>query len=143
MEASEQQVSVQIAKDAPGHARQACHNCRRQRLKCDRSIPGCAKCDKRQQECLGYGQLFRWQEGIVSRGKMTGLTHAKRVVGGDACLHAWTLTQVSPRKPNAVEYRSFLENVLTDPLVQNLDRTSRSYLSYCESFVPQRREASD
>ncbi|SPO04379.1 related to acriflavine sensitivity control protein ACR-2 [Cephalotrichum gorgonifer] len=50
----------------------ACHNCRRQRRKCDRSEPHCAKCASRGIECLGYGQLFLWTGGVASRGKLAG-----------------------------------------------------------------------
>ncbi|KAL0259925.1 hypothetical protein SLS55_005668 [Diplodia seriata] len=51
-----------------------CHNCRRRRLKCDRTLPGCRKCSKTGQECLGYGKLFLWDQGVASRGKMMGKT---------------------------------------------------------------------
>jgi hypothetical protein len=138
MEQSEQRAPVTLANNAPGHFQQACHNCRRQRLKCDRSIPGCAKCVKRGQECLGYGQLFRWQEGVASRGRMTGVTFANEVVGGNGCSTSLASdTRASPRKHDLT---STSLNVLTDPLVQNLDLTSRFYLSYCESPVPRERE---
>lgn len=51
-----------------------CHNCRRRRLRCDRSYPHCHKCTVGGQECLGYGKLFRWTEGVASRGKLAGKT---------------------------------------------------------------------
>ncbi|KAK1961427.1 hypothetical protein LY78DRAFT_294959 [Colletotrichum sublineola] len=51
-----------------------CHNCRRRRLRCDRSYPHCHKCTTGGQECLGYGKLFRWTEGVASRGKLAGKT---------------------------------------------------------------------
>ncbi|KAK6216999.1 acriflavine sensitivity control protein acr-2 [Colletotrichum tabaci] len=51
-----------------------CHNCRRRRLRCDRSYPHCHKCTAGGQECLGYGKLFRWTEGVASRGKLAGKT---------------------------------------------------------------------
>src|SRR5436305_11338704 len=50
----------------------ACHNCRRRRWKCDKSLPECRKCIHAGIECLGYGKLFVWNEGIASRGKMRG-----------------------------------------------------------------------
>ncbi|KAK2029041.1 hypothetical protein LX32DRAFT_639425 [Colletotrichum zoysiae] len=49
-----------------------CHNCRRRRLRCDRSYPHCHKCTTGGHECLGYGKLFRWAEGVASRGKLAG-----------------------------------------------------------------------
>ncbi|KAK3941397.1 acriflavine sensitivity control protein acr-2 [Diplogelasinospora grovesii] len=38
----------------------SCHNCRRQRLRCDRSFPTCQKCSKKGLYCLGYGNLYIW-----------------------------------------------------------------------------------
>ncbi|KKA27413.1 hypothetical protein TD95_005196 [Thielaviopsis punctulata] len=40
----------------------ACHNCRRRRLRCDRSRPTCNKCFISGQECLGYDRLFVWTQ---------------------------------------------------------------------------------
>lgn len=54
--------------------RKACHNCRRQRLRCDRSHPRCHKCTNAGRECLGYQPLFIWTRGVASRGKMSGVT---------------------------------------------------------------------
>lgn len=53
-----------------------CHTCRRGRLKCDRTRPACQKCLARATQCLGYGRLLRWNQGIASRGKMKGMTYA-------------------------------------------------------------------
>lgn len=52
----------------------ACHNCRRQRLRCDRSYPQCNKCTRAGKECLGYGNFFRWTGAVASRGKFAGQT---------------------------------------------------------------------
>jgi hypothetical protein len=51
-----------------------CHNCRRQRLRCDRSYPHCHKCLAAGKECLGYGKLFRWTGAVATRGKLAGRT---------------------------------------------------------------------
>ncbi|TLD19047.1 hypothetical protein PspLS_09857 [Pyricularia sp. CBS 133598] len=56
----------------PQQAPQKCHNCRRRRLRCDRAIPACQKCADYGQECLGYGNLFRWVGAVASRGKRAG-----------------------------------------------------------------------
>lgn len=56
-----------------------CHNCRRQRLRCDRSYPHCNKCVLAGKECLGYGQLFRWTGAVASRGKLAGKTSSAEV----------------------------------------------------------------
>ncbi|KAM5347942.1 hypothetical protein ACJ41O_007766 [Fusarium nematophilum] len=47
-----------------------CHNCRRRRLRCDRSWPTCHKCAVTGQECLGYGKVFVWTQGIDSQGNV-------------------------------------------------------------------------
>lgn len=56
-----------------------CHNCRRQRLRCDRSYPHCNKCIAAGKECLGYGKLFRWTGAVASRGKLAGRTSSAPV----------------------------------------------------------------
>lgn len=67
-----------------------CHNCRRQRLRCDRSYPHCNKCKSLERECLGYGQLFRWTGAVASRGKLAGKTSSAPVPsanqGGDVVM---------------------------------------------------------
>lgn len=60
-----------------------CHNCRRQRLRCDRSYPHCNKCAASGKECLGYGKLFRWTGAIASRGKLAGRTSSAPVAAGN------------------------------------------------------------
>ena len=52
--------------------KKACHNCRRQRLRCDRGYPYCSKCLLAGEQCLGYGQLFRWTGSVASRGRLAG-----------------------------------------------------------------------
>lgn len=55
-----------------------CHNCRRRRLRCDRSWPTCNKCAVSGQECLGYGRVYVWTEGIDSQGKVKPSPGARR-----------------------------------------------------------------
>lgn len=47
-----------------------CHNCRRRRLRCDRSWPSCHKCAVSGQECLGYGKVFVWTQGNDGQGNV-------------------------------------------------------------------------
>lgn len=68
----------QIKRDV---AIKSCHNCRRRRLRCDRSYPGCGKCVSRGIECLGYGQLFQWTGSVASRGKLAGESSAASLCG--------------------------------------------------------------
>ncbi|KAF4450082.1 hypothetical protein F53441_6726 [Fusarium austroafricanum] len=49
-----------------------CHNCRRRRLRCDRLLPTCAKCEAKGVECLGYSQIFQWTGAVASRGRLAG-----------------------------------------------------------------------
>lgn len=97
---------------------EACHNCRRQRLKCDRTLPHCLKCTKRGQECLGYGRLYRWELGVASRGKMTGVSlDQKAKVAG------------ASRPP---QHHTLVPAGSTEPLLQDMSIENRRYLSYCK-----------
>ncbi|KAK6710130.1 hypothetical protein SNK05_004606 [Fusarium graminearum] len=49
-----------------------CHNCRRRRLRCDRLLPHCAKCEAKGVDCLGYSQIFQWTGAVASRGRLAG-----------------------------------------------------------------------
>ncbi|GKU01220.1 acriflavine sensitivity control protein acr-2 [Fusarium langsethiae] len=49
-----------------------CHNCRRRRLRCDRLLPHCAKCEGKGADCLGYSQIFQWTGAVASRGRLAG-----------------------------------------------------------------------
>jgi hypothetical protein len=64
----------------------ACHNCRKRRWRCDRSLPSCQKCLSAGTECLGYGKLFVWNRGVASRGKMMGKGYEEKMEksGGNA-----------------------------------------------------------
>jgi hypothetical protein len=120
---------------SPPTSPKACHNCRRQRLKCDRALPKCHKCIKQGQECQGYQRLFRWECGIASRGKMAGRTFDD-------------LTQNRPARTKSncqlvPPHQDFIRNYpcrgdentairsMTDPLIQDVDQASRKYLFYC------------
>lgn len=49
-----------------------CRVCNRRRIKCDRRVPTCAKCDKRGLTCSGYGIILKWDQGVASRGNLKG-----------------------------------------------------------------------
>lgn len=88
-----------------------CHNCRRQRLRCDRSYPHCNKCVNTGKECLGYGKLFRWTGSVASRGKLAGRTSSAPLdaAAADAAAassspsasssHSWSVTGSMPETP--------------------------------------------
>ena len=122
---------------APKFHSEACHYCRRQRLKCGRSLPQCLKCTKKGQECLGYQRLFRWEQGGASRGKMAGMTFENmskaRARQGKSSLSASISNQQYSRRNTEVS----LLGSLTNPLVQAVNIASRQYLFYCE-LLPSR-----
>ncbi|KAM3506473.1 hypothetical protein MY10362_002339 [Beauveria mimosiformis] len=60
-----------------------CHNCRRRRLRCDRSWPTCHKCTSTGQECLGYGKVYVWTEGIDAQGKVKPSPGVRRAAHGE------------------------------------------------------------
>lgn len=133
----------------------ACHNCRRRRWKCDRSLPVCQKCLSSGSDCLGYGKLFVWNHGVASRGKMMGKSYEERL-----STKKEGQEQVLPLHPKAllpeqqegfggyfaestspselVQYENptitSIQWPLTDPLVQDLNENFRYYLFH---FVSQ------
>ncbi|KAH6608389.1 hypothetical protein Trco_001735 [Trichoderma cornu-damae] len=59
-----------------------CHNCRRRRLRCDRSWPTCHKCAVSGQECLGYGKVFIWTQAIDAHGNLKPSPSRRTPLGG-------------------------------------------------------------
>ncbi|RAH40576.1 Zn(II)2Cys6 transcription factor [Aspergillus brunneoviolaceus CBS 621.78] len=49
-----------------------CSRCKSRRIQCDRSLPKCRKCISRNYDCPGYGPVFKWVQGVASRGKLSG-----------------------------------------------------------------------
>lgn len=88
-----------------------CHNCRRQRLRCDRSYPHCNKCTNAGKECLGYGKLFRWTGAVASRGKLAGRTSSAPVTAkGGAVAAASELFASSGHSPSDTGYMSAISS---------------------------------
>jgi hypothetical protein len=133
----------------------ACHNCRKRRWRCDRSLPSCQKCSSSGVECLGYGKLFKWNSGVASRGKMMGKSYDDReetkreAKTHDAPALVWTNEEKSQQyqRPENISAQSeedaalateHHEDVLTmvvhrpliDPLVNDLDQNSRYYMHH-------------
>lgn len=126
----------------------ACHNCRKKRWRCDRSLPSCQKCLAAGTECLGYGKLFVWNRGVASRGKLMGREYEHNTGVGtkerplliwDQCEETssqWQQPQESDEQHTAMT----VQRLLVDPLVNDLDRDSRYYLHHyatqlCEVLV--------
>ncbi|KAL5044591.1 hypothetical protein BDW71DRAFT_185835 [Aspergillus fruticulosus] len=121
-------------------ASKACHNCRRRRLKCDRAVPSCGKCFLTGQECLGYGKLFLWNQGVASRGRMMGKTYPapapepKSVPDGQKK----EPTSLPRAQDSALVYAEPAFSVrgsLLDPLYESLDEKSRRYLYHFVTSV--------
>lgn len=118
-------LHVSVAMRDHHEAPPACHNCRRQRLKCDRSAPQCRKCISRGQACLGYQRLLRWETGLASRGKLTGKTFQSLA----------RCQQAQPPYHNVLS----IQYALDDPVIQDLSQVSRQYLRYCKLFASRSR----
>lgn len=57
----------------PRHrSHRGCWTCKRKRIQCDETRPGCHRCTSRGLTCEGYEIRLRWGAGIASRGKFNG-----------------------------------------------------------------------
>ncbi|KAG9257758.1 acriflavine sensitivity control protein acr-2 [Emericellopsis atlantica] len=147
---------VQAATRTTEALNQKCHNCRRQRLRCDRSYPHCNKCLRAGKECLGYGQLFRWTGAVASRGKLAGKTSSADAVRQPARTEANSSSSSSSRRTSPasspareaevddwqlVPHGRIADEappspyILADPLVQDLSQSYRYYLSHFTNQV--------
>jgi hypothetical protein len=154
----------------PPNNTKPCHNCRRRRLRCDRSWPTCHKCAVSGQECLGYGKVFVWIQGIDSQGNVKLPPGPRLPDDADAASRSASAHNVAPPghqtgqghshgRPQPQPQPDYSDQqqqqqqhphddetptsssdayipwpspgALTDPLFQDLDRTSRYYLAHC------------
>ncbi|KAL4895971.1 fungal-specific transcription factor domain-containing protein [Aspergillus ambiguus] len=105
--------------------KKACHTCRRRRVKCDRGVPHCNRCRGAGLECLGYGKLILWNQGVASRGKMMGKTFELP--------KADSLSSPRPGSPHCSEGRTVSAtpaSPMVDPLFQDFSPTIRRYLTH-------------
>lgn len=79
-----------------------CHNCRRRRLRCDRSWPSCHKCDLSGQECLGYGRVFVWTQTIDPHGNLKPSSTSSST--STASSAAATFSKSSLRSPGCLRH---------------------------------------
>ncbi|KAI5461518.1 hypothetical protein BGZ63DRAFT_414236 [Mariannaea sp. PMI_226] len=49
-----------------------CYECSRRRIDCDREEPSCQKCRAKNIKCSGLGIRYRFNQGVASRGKLSG-----------------------------------------------------------------------
>lgn len=60
------------ASSARHRSHKGCWTCKRKRIQCDETRPGCQKCSSRGVACEGYEIRLRWGAGIASRGRYNG-----------------------------------------------------------------------
>lgn len=127
----------------------ACHNCRKRRWRCDRSLPSCQKCLSSGADCLGYGKLFKWNSGVASRGKMMGKSYdesentrkeAKNHDAPPALQVHHEATDALTRLGHDFADAQTVPWALADPLVNDLDPHTRYYMHHfatqlCDVFV--------
>lgn len=109
-----------------------CHNCRRKRLRCDRSIPDCNKCVSKGEKCLGYGNLLRWTNAVAVRGNLANQIsqHQSQCRSKDVIISH----NVLPKRQQSLGAEiQPLQLPLIDPLLVNLGPRHREYIGHCES----------
>ncbi|KAI1491702.1 fungal-specific transcription factor domain-containing protein [Biscogniauxia mediterranea] len=124
----------------------ACHNCRRRRLRCDRSVPECHKCSIAGLKCLGYGKLYRWTDTLVPNYPASGRRKSTTPPASEP--PSGNRLQVSAISPNYCDIVSTTGDEfsntpiisLSDPVLQDLGLSSRQYLYYfatrfCQDLV--------
>ncbi|KAJ9157944.1 Acriflavine sensitivity control protein acr-2 [Pleurostoma richardsiae] len=109
-----------------------CHNCRRRRLRCDRSFPTCHKCSQNGEQCLGYGKLFRWAQDMPTRGKTAHFPPSKSSAG----LAVRRLSSSNP-EPGFLnvsweEACPQIPRFVLEPVLQDLSPNCRHYITHFE-----------
>ncbi|KAI1412743.1 fungal-specific transcription factor domain-containing protein [Hypoxylon sp. FL1857] len=129
----------------------ACHNCRNRRLRCDRSIPECHKCMSAGQECLGYGKLYKWVEKATPQDRNGAKSFVSSAVKTQEPLDSWSGPRLGSKiYAESADSNQLFKDVepwsqvpsfsLLDPLLQDLELSSRHYLNYyavrfCQDLV--------
>ncbi|KAI1136399.1 fungal-specific transcription factor domain-containing protein [Hypoxylon sp. FL0543] len=127
-------------------APKACHNCRSRRLRCDRSIPECHKCTSTGQDCPGYGKLYKWIDRVTPRDRRarqpygSSISDGKEPIKFQSQLDAETHVELSQPCKDFEIWSNVPNFSLLDPLLQDLELSSRHYLNYyavrfCQDLV--------
>lgn len=133
-------ASLAVPKRKAGSLIKVCHNCRRRRLRCDKSWPSCHKCTSNGITCLGYGKLYSFAdsqsapsptEAAFPRLPPSQSQHQESGGGGGPS------SALVPANNNLVatptpSFMSAPSPALTDPLFQEIDANSRIYLDHCK-----------
>lgn len=141
------------ASDAMSHpgATKGCHNCRRRRLRCDRSVPTCIKCSANGEDCLGYGTLLRWTNVPAVKGKLAHQLRARYQPKDESGLKPKpepkedkegleTVLVLSPKQPPLLQSDVPDEKVtiiptLLDPFFDGMSAESRYYIRHFSEHV--------
>ncbi|KUI54485.1 Acriflavine sensitivity control protein acr-2 [Cytospora mali] len=122
----------------------ACHNCRRNRLRCDRSLPQCQKCSSKGDQCQGYGRLLRWANAAAVKGKLAEQVgqrpHAplmERQTWNNSDHHNLRLQSGENSKSDAGVTVYPVKSALVDPLLKDLSPQRRLYISHFSNVVCQ------
>ncbi|KAI2622057.1 fungal-specific transcription factor domain-containing protein [Xylaria nigripes] len=117
-----------------------CHNCRKRRLRCDRSVPACYKCTRTGQRCLGYGRLYRWVHSEIPAGPRNQNPNSALIAFSEPSSSPLQPTAYakSPRRDSTVhgigrDLHVPLNYFPADPLLQDLSTSSRQYFFYFAS----------
>ncbi|KAL6695368.1 fungal-specific transcription factor domain-containing protein [Trichoderma pleuroticola] len=134
----------------------SCYTCRRRRVECRMDLPPCKKCTRAGLECTQTRPL-RWVKGATYRTKDAGKTATNKpgvsksttLLGPTVAARGVSRVQ-TPTHPGSVlvtgrgdrecYFRPTTITKLDDPLLSNLDETTRYYLDYysrcvCKLFI--------
>lgn len=126
------------AKSTINQPSKPCHNCRRRRLRCDRSRPGCHKCSSRKEECLGYGKLLRWTNTAAVRSEPPGrFVHQILDVLSDEARNGIDQENHVEIIPPVSVNDCYVKYSLVDPLLQDLGYRKKLYLNHFSTAVCQ------
>ncbi|KAL2407976.1 Transcription activator AMTR1 [Exophiala dermatitidis] len=133
-------------------ADRACNTCRQRRVKCDKRLPGCQRCEKLGRPCTGYDTERKFlDEGIKVRRKYDGHYQpnpdlSRHVVTSPPQHHPAFNSPPKSQRPNASSFRSSLDQsnpiipqILSPPIDStpqnpvNIPSTARSSLSNIQS----------
>lgn len=126
-------------------ATKSCHNCRRRRLRCDRSLPSCNKCNTTGQDCLGYDKIYQWTNAVASRGRLAGKA-TFNTTDNDTTANGHRNTSRAlvrarqhsgPPTPATMAVDASMVIGLVDPLFQHMNKTARFYLNYFSKRICQ------
>jgi hypothetical protein len=118
----------------------ACHNCRRRRLRCDRSIPSCHKCSTSGEECLGYGTVLRWANAPALRGRLAPGAAGELTVQSPGQGRGRTRPlKSSSAGEDESEPRLSIHKAL-NPLLNHLNSRARHYVHHCKLKHPRAME---